>query len=249
LAEFQEVVKDYQRGVLRRRPLRALAGVSLRIEPGEVFGLLGPNRAGKTTLVKLLLSLGRPTSGHVLRFGQPARERRTLARVGYLHENHAFPRYLTATSLLEYYGALAQVSEPEVRRRTPQLLELVGLADRAHEPIARFSKGMIQRLGLAQALINDPELLVLDEPSEGLDLAGRRTLRDVLAAQRSRGRAVLLVSHVLAEVEQVCDRVGVLVAGRLNYLGPLADLTRDPVSGVPRPLESALQTLYERACA
>src|SRR5262249_26144062 len=150
--------------------------------------------------------LCRPTAGRVLRFGRPAADRRTLARVGYVHENHAFPRYLSATALLHYYGALALLPEPVVRERVPQLLERAGLADRAREPIARFSKGMVQRLGVAQALVNDPDLLVLDEPSEGLDLAGRQVIREVIAEQRRKGGAVLLVSHVLGEVEQVCDK-------------------------------------------
>jgi ABC-2 type transport system ATP-binding protein len=244
--EFDAVSKDYPTGLWKRRPLRAVAGVSFRVEPGEVFGLLGPNRAGKTTLVKMLLSLCKPTAGRVARLGRPAGDRITLARVGYVHENHAFPRYLSATALLGYYGALSLLPEPEVKARIPQLLERVGLADRAHEPIARFSKGMVQRLGVAQALVNDPELLVLDEPSEGLDLAGRQMLRELAAEQRARGRSVLLVSHVLAEVEAVCDRVGVIVGGRMAYLGPLDGLTKDPATGGRRPLEQALRELYDR---
>jgi ABC-2 type transport system ATP-binding protein len=246
VVEFDRVVKDYPLGALRRRSLRAVDGVSFRVEAGEVFGLLGPNRAGKTTLVKLLLSLCKPTAGTLMRLGQPSTNRATLARVGYVHENHAFPRYLTATALLEYYGALSLLPEPEVKERVPQLLERVGLADRASEPIARFSKGMVQRLGVAQALVNDPELLVLDEPSEGLDLAGRRLIRDLAAEQRKRGRSVLLVSHVLAEVEQICDRLAVLVGGRVAYLGPLTALTRDPATGAARSLEQCLHELYER---
>jgi ABC-2 type transport system ATP-binding protein len=247
VAEFENVSKVYTDGLVRRRTVRAVAEVSLRIEPGEVFGLVGPNRAGKTTLVKLLLSLCQPTAGRASRFGRPVQERGTLARVGYVHENQAFPRYLTAAALLEYYGALALMPEPEVRRRAPALLEQVGLADRSREPIARFSKGMVQRLGVAQALINDPELLVLDEPSEGLDLEGRRLIRGLIAEQRSQGRSVLLVSHLVAELEQICDRVGVLVGGRLVYCGPVSGLTRDP-AGVPaRPLEQALQEFYEKS--
>ncbi len=247
--EFTQVVKDYPTGVLRKAALRAVDAVSFRVEAGEVFGLLGPNRAGKTTLVKMLLSLCKPTSGTVTRLGQPGSDRSTLARVGYVHENHAFPRYLTATGLLEYYGALSLLPEPEVKERIPKLLERVGLADRAREPIARFSKGMVQRLGVAQALINDPELLVLDEPSEGLDLTGRQLIRDLAAEQRQRGRTVVLVSHVLAEVEQVCDRVAVIVVGRLEYLGPLPDLTRDPQTGARRPLEQSLHEIYQRSPA
>jgi ABC-2 type transport system ATP-binding protein len=246
VVEFDRITKDYPLGALRRRSLRAVDGVSFRVEPGEVFGLLGPNRAGKTTLVKLLLSLCKPTAGTLVRLGQPGTDRATLARVGYVHENHAFPRYLTATALLEYYGALSLLPEPDVKQRVPQLLERVGLADRAREPIARFSKGMVQRLGIAQALVNDPELLVLDEPSEGLDLTGRRLIRDLAAEQRQRGRSVILVSHVLGEVEQICDRLAVLVGGRLAYLGPLSGLTSDPATGAARPLEQALHALYER---
>jgi ABC-2 type transport system ATP-binding protein len=246
VAEFEEVVKDYPTGLLGRQQLRAVGGVSLRIEPGEVFGLLGPNRAGKTTLVKLLLSLARPTSGRVNRLGQPASQRSTLSRVGYVHENPAFPRYLTAANLLEYYGALTLMEEPAVRQRSAQLLEFVGLADRCREPIARFSKGMVQRLGLAQALLNEPDLLVLDEPAEGLDLLGRQLVHDVVAEQRRRGRSVLLVSHLVADIEQLCDRVGVLVKGQLAYLGPPAGLTKDPQSGASRPFEKGLQELYQR---
>lgn len=237
-AEFVQVVKDYPCGLFPRRSLRAVADVSFRLERGEVFGLLGPNRAGKTTLVKLLLSLCQPTSGQVIRLGRPARDRRTLARVGYVHENHSFPRYLTATALLEYYGALSLLSEAEAKARTPQLLEQVGLADRAQEPIARFSKGMMQRLGLAQALLTQPELLLLDEPSEGLDLTGRQLIREVVANVRQRGGAVLLISHVLPEVEQMCDRLGVLVGGKLVWLGAKSQLGQ--------PLEQALREFYER---
>jgi ABC-2 type transport system ATP-binding protein len=247
VVEFENVRKDYPVGLLGWRRLCAVAGVSLRVEAGEVFGLLGPNRAGKTTLVKILLSLCRPTAGRAFRLGQLTTNRRTLARVGYVHENQAFPRYLTASGLLEYYGALSLTCYEEVQRRIPALLERVGLADRSHEPIAHFSKGMVQRLSVAQALINDPELLVLDEPNEGLDLSGRQLVRDVIAEYRQRGRTVLLISHVLAEVEQVCDRVAVLVRGEVKFTGTLSSLTLvDSASGNKRTLEQALQTLYAR---
>jgi ABC-2 type transport system ATP-binding protein len=217
--------------------------VSLRVGPGEVLGLLGPNRAGKTTLVKVLLSLCRPDAGTVTRFGRPLADRSTLGRVGYVHENHAFPRYLNAAALLEYYGALSLLPMELVQARVPQLLKRFGLADRSREPIARFSKGMLQRLGMAQALVNEPDLLVLDEPTEGLDLEGRHLLRDVVAEVRARGGSVLLVSHVLPEVEALCDRVAVLVRGRLAHAGPLAEVT------CGRPLEKALEELYTRGGA
>jgi ABC-2 type transport system ATP-binding protein len=245
VAEFEDVGKFYPTGIFGRGRRMAVEHVSLHINEGEVFALLGPNRAGKTTLIKILLSLCRPTAGKGLRFGQPLTDRQTLARVGYVHENPAFPRYLSALALLEYYGALALLPEPTVRSRADTLLEMVGLADRAHEPIARFSKGMIQRLALAQALLNDPQLLVLDEPSEGLDLAGRRLVRDVITERRQRGFTVILVSHVLGEVEQVCDRLAVLVGGHLVHTGTVADLARDPQTGAPCPLEQALDRLYQ----
>lgn len=243
--EFDSVSKVYVGGWLRRRTVTAVADVSLRVRRGEVFALLGPNRAGKTTLVKLLLTLCRPSAGRVFRLGRPVGDRDTLARVGYVHENQAFPRYLTASELLTYYGALTLVPYEDVRRRAPALLERVGLVDRSHEPVANFSKGMVQRLSVAQALLNDPELLVLDEPNEGLDLHGRHLVRDLVQDQRRRGRTVLLVSHVLSEVEQVCDRLAVLIGGRLVHFGPVDSLRKDARTGASRTLEQALQELYE----
>jgi ABC-2 type transport system ATP-binding protein len=242
-ATFSGVSKTYRQCLFTRRTVEALRDVSLRIESGEVFGLVGPNRAGKTTLVKLLLSLCQPTAGTIERLGRPLSDRSTLGRVGYVHENHAFPRYLSAAALLEYYGALTLMSPQRVRQRVAQLLDLVGLTDRSREPIARFSKGMIQRLGIAQALLNEPHLLVLDEPTEGLDLNGRRLLRDVVREVRQRGGSVLLVTHILTEIEHLCDRVGVLVNGRLVHVGPLADLTLSG-SDSPRSLEKILKELY-----
>ncbi len=247
-AAFVNVSKTYRDGLFRRRNVEAVRGVSLRIEAGEVLGLLGPNRAGKTTLAKMLLSLCQPTSGAVVRLGRPLSDRGTLGQVGYVHENHAFPRYLGAAALLEYYEALTLLPSELVRERVPRLLERVGLADRGREPIARFSKGMLQRLGIAQALLNEPRLLVLDEPTEGLDLGGRRLLRDVVREVRQRGGSVLLISHVLSEVEHLCDRVAVLVGGRLVHDGPLAELTHDD-SGAPRSLEKTLKDLYAKTSA
>lgn len=244
VAEFVNLAKAYRSGLLKRQVVQALDGVSFAIQPGEVFALLGPNRAGKTTLVKILLSLCRASSGTAYRMTQPIADRATLGRIGYMHENQAFPRYLTATELLGYYGALTLMDEVQVKRRVGELLEQVGLADRSHEPISQFSKGMVQRLALAQALLNDPDLLVMDEPTEGLDLEGRQLLRQVVAHQRQQGRTALLVSHVLTEVEQLCDRAAVIVRGKLVFLGPLPDLLRDPKDGSARSLEQALQRLY-----
>ncbi len=247
-AEFVRVTKDYPLGLLGLSKRRAVTDVSLTIPTGQVYGLLGPNRAGKTTLVKILLSLCRATSGTVRRLGEPVGRRRTLGRVGYVHENHAFPRYLTPAALLEYYGALTLVPYDVVKKRVPLLLERVGLADRARDPIRTFSKGMTQRLGVAQALVNDPELLVLDEPNEGLDLAGRQLVAGLIREQRQKGGTVVLVSHVLPEVEQLCDRVAVIVGGRLAFDGTVANLTRGD-GAAPRTLEQALAELYGKPAA
>jgi ABC-2 type transport system ATP-binding protein len=244
VAEFIDVSKVYHAVLRPGRTIQALCGVSLTIQPGEVFALLGPNRAGKTTLVKILLGLCHLSGGRVNRLGRPLADRATLARIGYMHENQAFPRYLTATSLLEFYGKLSWIPPAHLRRRIPVLLERLGLTGRAHEPIARFSKGMIQRLALAQAMITDPDLLVLDEPMEGLDLNGRLLLQEILVQQRAAGKAVLVVSHALGEIAEVCDRLAVLVDGRVAYLGSLAALLRDPAGGQNRSLPAALAPIY-----
>jgi ABC-2 type transport system ATP-binding protein len=245
-AQFDQVTKTYPTGLLGRGPgVPALRGVSLTVPAGGVFGLLGPNRAGKTTLVKVLLSLTAPTAGTVTRLGGPLADRRTLGRIGYMHENHAFPRYLSAGELLTFYGGLSGVPLAALPAKVDQLLARVGLADRRSEPIARFSKGMVQRLGLAQALINDPDLLILDEPTEGLDLSGRQLLRSVVRELKAAGKTVLLVSHVLPEVEELCDALAVLVGGRVVHTGPLAKLLGDAHPAGKR-LEAALKPLYEK---
>ena len=239
-AEFVGVEKTYRTGPFGRAGVAAVRGVTFAVPAGTAFGLLGPNRAGKTTLVKLLLGLARPTAGRLARLGAPLADRRTLARVGYMHENHAFPDYLSAGEVLHFLGGLSGVPPAELPRRAAGLLDRVGLADRAREPIRRFSKGMLQRLGLAQALVNDPDLLVLDEPTEGLDLLGRQLLRDVIRERTAAGQTVLLVTHVLGEVEELCDELAVVVAGRLAYRGNLPDLLGEP----RRPLEAALREVY-----
>ncbi len=249
IVELENVSKVYASPWRPRQQLRALDRVSLSVGGGEIFGLVGPNRAGKTTLVKILLSICRPTEGRVLRLGAPWWYRETLARVGYVHESQAFPRYLTAATLLEYYAALTQVPRAVVRQRGPELLERVGLADRSREPIGRFSKGMLQRLALAQALINDPELLVLDEPSEGMDLSARRLLDEVLVERRAHGLTAILVSHALTDVERLCDRVAVLRAGRAAFVGKLSELVVERAGSAPGTLERALEPFYEEALA
>jgi ABC-2 type transport system ATP-binding protein len=241
LLDIREVTKDYPAGPFGLKRLRAVDRASLVVEAGESVGLAGPNRAGKTTLLKLALSLCRPTSGQVTRMGRPGWDRSTLAQVGYVHEGPAFPVYLSAPQLLDQYAVMGGVPARARRTRVPELIERVGLGDRRKEPIGRFSKGMLQRLGLAQALINQPRLLVLDEPNEGLDLPGRDLVIDLVGEHRRRGGAVLLVSHLLTDLDRLCDRVTVIVESRVSFNGPVAEL-----SGAPGGLESALRALYHR---
>lgn len=221
----------------------AVRSVDLRVGPGDVLGLIGPNRAGKTTLAKMLLSLCSTIEGRTRRFGLPARYRRTLARVGYVPAENAFPLDITADSLLYYYGAMALLPAALVRSRARALLAEFGLDDRLGEPIGQFSKGMLQRLALAQALLNEPDLLVLDEPAEGLDQSGRALLRRVVEDHRRRGGAVVLISHALSEVERLCDRVAVLVSGRKVFDGLLAALTIDARTGAAVALDLAVARL------
>jgi ABC-2 type transport system ATP-binding protein len=240
--EFEKVSKVYPRRWMSGPAVTALDQVSFSILPGEVFGVIGPNRSGKTTIVKSLLTICRPTRGRIARLGAPWSDRSTLARVGYVHESQSFPKYLTATGLLGYYGGLSQLPRDAVQQRSSQLLEQFSLADRAHEPIGRYSKGMLQRLALAQALLSDPELLVLDEPSEGMDLTARRLLHQIIRERREQGKTVLLVSHALADVRQLCDRVAVLRSGQISFLGSPDDLASPDEHD--NAFEQALEPLY-----
>ncbi|MBY0262076.1 MAG: ABC transporter ATP-binding protein, partial [Phycisphaerales bacterium] len=187
----------------------------------------GPNGAGKSTLVKIMMTVIRPTTCVGTMLGQPVGNKSALRRVGYLPEHHKFPDYLTAAQVLDYFGALADVPRADRKKRSRELLGLVGIDKWANHKVKGFSKGMRQRLGIANALMNDPELVVLDEPTDGVDPVGRRDIRNVLTAIRDQGRTVLLNSHLLSELEMVCDRVAILVQGRVSSLGTIDELTRD----------------------
>ena len=248
LVEFQLVSKSYRTGWLRRRTVHALRDVSFSICRGSVFALLGPNRAGKTTLVKALLSICQPTSGTILRFGRSTSDRSTLARIGYMHESPAFPRYLTARAFLDYYGSFSLLTGRETAERIPRLLEEFGLEDRANEPIANYSKGMLQRLALAQALINDPELLVLDEPTEGMDLPARKLLHRVILRRKRQGKTAILVTHNMDDVRRLCDEAAVLRSGQLAFCGPLANLLgKSSEEKDTEALQHALEPMYAGA--
>jgi ABC-2 type transport system ATP-binding protein len=201
-----------------------LHDLTLAVEPGEVFGFLGPNGAGKTTTVKILMGLVRPTGGEARIFGLPSGDLAARRRVGYLPENFRFHDWLTGTQLLDFHGRLAGLSTDERRTRIPEVIRRVGLVGRDHARIRTYSKGMTQRIGLAQAIFHHPDLVLLDEPTSALDPVGRREVRDIIRSLRDDGMTVFLNSHLLSEVEMVCDRVAIIDRGRVVRSGPLADL-------------------------
>ncbi|MEY4118828.1 MAG: hypothetical protein RLZZ116_2156 [Planctomycetota bacterium] len=205
--------------------VRALDGVSMQVRRGEIFGLLGPNGAGKSTLVKIMTTIVRPTTAHGTILGAPIGHRPTLARVGYLPEHHRFPQYLTGRQCVEFFGAMSLMRRAERRARAAAMLEVVGMAAWADRRVGSYSKGMQQRTGLAAALVNDPELVMLDEPTDGVDPVGRAEIRDVLIRMRNEGRTVFLNSHLLGEVEMVSDRVAIMLKGRVEAQGSMTELT------------------------
>jgi ABC-2 type transport system ATP-binding protein len=206
--------------------IHALNGVSLTVQRGEIFGLLGQNGAGKTTLIKILLGITKKTDGQALLLDHPAGTASVRRRVGYLPEDHRFPDYHTGASLLNFYGALLGVPVGVRRRRIPEVLETVGIKGRMHYKIRTYSKGMKQRLGIAQALLHEPDVIFLDEPTDGVDPVGRREIRDLMQSLKAEGKTIFLNSHLLSEVEQVCDRVAILSRGNLVREGEIAALTK-----------------------
>ena len=228
---LEELTKQYTTGFWRPRPYTALDRLTLSVEPGEVFGFLGPNGAGKTTTLKLLLALVTPTSGRAEIFGEPAGHTGVRRRIGYLPENPTFYDHLSAEELLVYFAGLFGYTGADARRRASARLDEVGIGAERRSPIRKYSKGMVQRVGIAQALINDPELVILDEPMSGLDPIGRRDVRALIMRLRDAGCTVFFSSHVLADAEALCNRVAVLAKGRLVAEGRVSDLLAFHVRG------------------
>ena len=221
------LTKDYAVGFWRKRPFRALDRLTLDVEPGEVLGLLGPNGAGKTTTLKLLMQLIYPTAGRAEILGRPAGAVDVKRRLGFLPETPYFYDNLTAEELLGYFASLFGYRADERQRRVSQLLDQVGIGAQRRTQLRKFSKGMLQRVGIAQALINDPEVIFLDEPMSGLDPLGRRDVRELILSLRDQGRTIFFSSHILSDAEALCSRVAIIVAGRLVACGRLADLSGD----------------------
>src|ERR1044071_156439 len=225
----------------------------MHVRRGEIFGLLGPNGAGKSTLVKIIMSVVRPTEAEGRVLNQPVGSKASLMKVGYLPEHHRFPRYLTGRQTLEFFAALSNVDAPARKKRAAELLETVGMTRWADAKGGTYSKGVMQRVGVAQALVNDPELVILDEPTDGVDPVGRREIRDVLLRLKNEGRTVFVNSHLLSELEMICDRVAILVAGRVVRQGTLDELTRESqcfsieIEAAGNPAELLKSALESRA--
>ena len=227
IIEAVQVTKVF-RDFWRRPKVRAVNDVSFEVRRGEVFGLLGPNGSGKSTLLKMILGLLYPTSGHLRVLGRSPRDVKSKARVGYVPEESYLYPYLTSEETLTFYGMLFDLSAAERRERIEQLFDMIGLKHARRRVVGEFSKGMARRIGLAQALINDPDLVVLDEPTSGLDPLGCRQVKDLIVALARRGKTVVLSSHLLADVEDVCDRVAILYNGRVQAMGPIHELLEEP---------------------
>lgn len=247
------LTKDFTTGFWRPRPHRGLDGLTFEIPAGGVFGLLGPNGAGKSTTLKLLLNLLRPTSGTAKVFGLPPGDINAHRRLGFLPEHPTFYDYLTGQELVTYFAGLFGYSPGDSRARATAALDRVGLSGDRTRPIRQYSKGMVQRVGIAQALVNDPELVIFDEPMSGLDPVGRRDVRELILELRDEGRTVLFSSHILADAELLCSRVGILAKGKLVASGTLAELTSSAgrgweivASSVPAVLVDRLRSRVSR---
>ena len=220
----EDLTKDYAVGFWRPRPYRALDRLTVDVQPGEVFGFLGPNGAGKTTTLKLLMGLVFPTGGRAEILGRPVGDVAVKRRIGYLPENPYFYDYLTGEELLTYFASLFGYRADDRRRRVERLLDEAGIGAERRLPLRKYSKGMLQRLGLAQALVNEPEVIVLDEPMSGLDPLGRRQVRELMLRLREEGRTLFFSSHILSDAEALCSRVAIVAAGRLVSVGRVADM-------------------------
>jgi ABC-2 type transport system ATP-binding protein len=242
--EVEGLQKVFHIGFFRKR-VEAVNGTSFRVNRGEIFGLLGPNGAGKTTTIKAILRLIFPTEGEIRLFGRSADDREAARRVGYMPENPYIYQYLKPREFLDLCGRLVGLSKSERQARSEEMIDKVGLRHAVDRPIGKFSKGMMQRIGLAQALLHDPELLVLDEPMSGLDPIGRKEVRDLLVEQRERGKTLLFTSHILSDVELLCDRIVIMQQGKITSEGQVHDLLETAGRRVEIRLSGASQALKD----
>lgn len=223
VVSIQNIEKRY--GGLLGRKVHALRGVSMDVPRGSIFGLLGPNGAGKSTLVKILITAVKRSGGSGTLLGQPIGKKDALTRVGYLPEHHNLPKHLTGRQVIEFFGAMGKMGRTDRKKRADELLDLVRMRDWHNKKVGGYSKGMRQRIGIAQALVSDPDLVILDEPTDGVDPVGRRDIRMVLQQMRDEGRTVFINSHLLGELEMVCDTVGIMHKGQVVSMGTIESLT------------------------
>jgi len=229
--EMVRLSKTYRSG-FRMKKVQALVDLNLQIGKGEIFGFLGPNGAGKTTAIKILIGLAKPSSGYATVLGKPPRETRVKRRLGFLPESPYFYEYLTASEFLTLAAQLSGVNHSEIKSRVCQMLKVVRMEYAANQQMRGFSRGMLQRIGIAQALIHDPEVVILDEPMGGLDPIGRKEFRDIIVGLRDQGKTVFFSTHILADVEMICDRVGIIVGGRMVEMGRLNDILSGEVESI-----------------
>jgi ABC-2 type transport system ATP-binding protein len=239
--EIENLTKDYPFGFLHLKKRRSLEGLTMRVEQGEIFGFLGPNGAGKSTTIKLLIGLIFPTMGTARILGKPISDVSMHQRIGYLPEQPYFYDYLTAAELLDYFARVHGLSDADRRERVWRMLKKVGLETAGKIQLRKYSKGMLQRVGLAQAILHDPEVVILDEPMSGLDPVGRREVRDIILELKRDGKTVLFSTHILPDAEMLCDRVGVIVGGKLRGVG-----APDQIVGMK---SAGMEILFEFACA
>jgi ABC-2 type transport system ATP-binding protein len=239
--EIENLTKDYPFGFLHLKKKRCLEGLTMQVDQGEIFGFLGPNGAGKSTTIKLLIGLIFPTAGSARILGQPISDVTMHRRIGYLPEQPYFYDYLTAAELLDYFARFHGFSAADRRARVQQMLQKVGLETARRIQLRKYSKGMLQRVGLAQAILHDPQVVILDEPMSGLDPVGRREVRDIILELKRDGKTVMFSTHVLPDAEMLCDRVGVIVGGKLRGVGSPNELVGMKPVG--------MEILFELACA
>jgi ABC-2 type transport system ATP-binding protein len=251
VVEIENLTKDFQVGFWKKRPVRALDSLSLQVQKGEIFGFLGPNGAGKSTTLKILMHLLHPTSGNARILGKPIDSVSMHQAIGYLPENPYFYDYLTPEELLTYVGRLFGFRQPDLSRRVEALLKRVGLTGSRKLQLRKFSKGMVQRIGIAQAIINDPEIVFLDEPMSGLDPLGRMEVRQIVTSLKAQGVTVFFSSHILPDVEAICDRVAILNKGKLQQVGALDEILKVGIEGhemILRNWPAQAMSAIENAC-
>lgn len=246
--EVAGLMKTFHLGFFRKR-VEAVKGIDFAVQEGEIFGLLGPNGAGKTTTMKMVLRLIFPSAGSIRIFGRSNAERAVMTRVGYMPENPYVYQYLRPFEFLDLCGRLMGMSRKDRTDRAEALIERVGLGHAADRPIGRFSKGMMQRVGLAQALLHDPELLILDEPMSGLDPIGRKQIRDILIEQKAKGKTLLITSHILSDIESLCDRVAIMNLGKVTAYGQLRELLKPSDQRIELELDGLTETLRAELAA